>query len=618
MTLARASIAAWDNSTRGLDANSALDFVQTLRLSATAMKTCHVAALSQASEPIYNTFDNVTILYEGRQIYFGPCQQAVAFFEEMGWKRHPRQLSTDFLTAITNPSEREPVKGMEEKVPRTPEEFETYWKQSPECEILRQRIKWHQQTFAARSALEEEKMNHSKHAEQANHVRSSSPYLLSVPMQLRLCIVRAYRRSLNDHAGIIATAIVQNVVAVLIGSLFYNTPNTSEGLAQRASVIFLAVLTNNLIASLEITVLYSQRPIVEKQVRYAFVRPFTEAFAGAIVDLPVKFFRCLFASLIIYFLANLRREPGHFFIFLLLQLTSVVTMSGLFRCLATVTRAVGQAMALAGIITICVAVYTGFMVPQSDMRPWLGWIRWINPIFYTFEAALVNEFHGLRSKCVEYIPSYSSLQSPYFTCSVVGSIAGEHYVSGDVYLESKYGYTYTHLWRNVGILFCFLISFHVLYLILTDFTPVATSTAKTLVFLSKRVSKRLSYNDVESGSQPKSLKILPRPTNTTSSALLPEQKDIFSWRAISYDIPVKGGTRRLLEDVNGWVKPGTLTALMVGGHLSQETSLFELLMFNYLGSIWGRKNYPSGCLGPENNYWSRDRRHVCRRQYLRY
>ena len=36
----------------------------------------------------------------------------------------------------------------------------------------------------------------------------------------------------------------------------------------------------------------------------------------------------------------------------------------------------------------------------------------------------------------------------------------------------------------------------------------------------------------------------------------------FTWEGINYHVPVAGGTRRLLHDVNGYVKPGTLTALM--------------------------------------------------------
>ena len=36
----------------------------------------------------------------------------------------------------------------------------------------------------------------------------------------------------------------------------------------------------------------------------------------------------------------------------------------------------------------------------------------------------------------------------------------------------------------------------------------------------------------------------------------------FTWEKMNYFVPVPGGTRRLLHDVNGYVKPGTLTALM--------------------------------------------------------
>lgn len=36
----------------------------------------------------------------------------------------------------------------------------------------------------------------------------------------------------------------------------------------------------------------------------------------------------------------------------------------------------------------------------------------------------------------------------------------------------------------------------------------------------------------------------------------------FTWQNLNYVVPVPGGTRTLLHNVNGFVKPGTLTALM--------------------------------------------------------
>jgi ATP-binding cassette subfamily G (WHITE) protein 2 (PDR) len=42
-----------------------------------------------------------------------------------------------------------------------------------------------------------------------------------------------------------------------------------------------------------------------------------------------------------------------------------------------------------------------------------------------------------------------------------------------------------------------------------------------------------------------------------------KQTSIVSWKDVAYDIKIKGEERRILDHVDGWVKPGTLTALMV-------------------------------------------------------
>jgi hypothetical protein len=42
---------------------------------------------------------------------------------------------------------------------------------------------------------------------------------------------------------------------------------------------------------------------------------------------------------------------------------------------------------------------------------------------------------------------------------------------------------------------------------------------------------------------------------------VPTPKKILTWEKLNYHVPVPGGTRRLLHDVQGYVGPG-LTALM--------------------------------------------------------
>ena len=85
MALAGSPIACWDNSTRGLDAATALEFTKSLKISARVSGACHAVAIYQASQAIYDIFDKAIVLYEGRQIYQGSSSLAKRYFEAMGW-----------------------------------------------------------------------------------------------------------------------------------------------------------------------------------------------------------------------------------------------------------------------------------------------------------------------------------------------------------------------------------------------------------------------------------------------------------------------------------------------------------------------------------------------------
>ena len=326
MALAGSPIASWDNSTRGLDAATALEFTRSLRMTANLSGSVHLVAIYQASQAIYDEFDKAIVLYEGRQIYFGPCDEAKQYFIDMGWECPKRQTTGDFLTSVTNPSERKVRQGFEKKVPRTPDDFERYWKESSHYKTLKQEMADHEEEFPMGGRTLEE-FHESRKGMQAKHVRPESPYTISIPMQVKYCTRRAYQRLWNDKTSTITTIVGQIVMALIIGSIFYNTPNTTSSFFQKGGVLFFAVLLNALIAISEINNLYSQRPIVEKQASYAFYHPFTEAMAGIVADIPVKFAIATCFNIILYFLSGLRREPSQFFIFFLFNFVAILTVS---------------------------------------------------------------------------------------------------------------------------------------------------------------------------------------------------------------------------------------------------------------------------------------------------
>lgn len=85
----------------------------------------------QAGEGIYELFDKVMVLDQGRTVYFGPPDQARAYFERLGYRPLPRQSTADYLTGCTDPNERQFAPGMSENdVPSTPETLEAAFQNS--------------------------------------------------------------------------------------------------------------------------------------------------------------------------------------------------------------------------------------------------------------------------------------------------------------------------------------------------------------------------------------------------------------------------------------------------------------------------------------------------------
>ncbi|KAL1877315.1 hypothetical protein Plec18167_005005 [Paecilomyces lecythidis] len=594
MVLAAPSIAAWDNSTRGLDSATALEFVKSLRTASAVAGMTQVVAIYQASQSIYDLFDKAMVLYEGRQVYFGPAARARSYFEQMGYHCPSRQTTADFLTAVTNPHERIIREGFEKSVPKTPDEFEQYWHNSEEFRACKQEIAGTREEFGeGHSNLQTFQEAHRQL--QSKHTNKKSPYTISVPMQIRLCMRRAYQRIWNDKASTLSTIAGQIIQALIVGSIYYGGANTTSDFYSKGSAAFVAILLSALQSIVEINGLYEQRPIVAKHEAYAFYHPATEAAAGIITDIPVKIAANGCFLVILYFLAGLRYSAAHFFIFFLFCFVSMLTMSMIFRATAAATKTQSQAFAIAGILVLWIAVYTGFAIQTSYMKPWFRWSAWLNPVAYAYESILVNEVHARTFPCAptSIVPPYGT--GSHFACGIPGAVAGQSNLSGDSWVEAAYGYTYSHIWRNLGILIAFLIFFLVLYLAATEINSASTSSAEVLVF---RQAEQL---ELHSPVRPADLENGPSYAGTISStdaahdegdgskeaAAIAPQEGFFSWRDVTLDVKLKDENRRLLDGVSGWIKPGSLTALMGTSGAGKMTLLDTLSQRISVGVITG-------------------------------
>ncbi|KAL2431395.1 ABC multidrug transporter C [Exophiala dermatitidis] len=571
----------WDNSTRGLDSANAIEFCKSLRVSTDILNATAAVAIYQAPQSAYDIFDKAIVLYEGRQIYFGHKDEAKGYFVRMGFHCPERQTTADFLTSMTNPAERIVREGFENRVPRTADEFAKAWKESPErAQLLKDIEEFDREHPIGGPDLE--RFKESRRLQQSKRQRVTSPYTLSYAEQINLCLWRGFRRLVADPSLTFTQLFGNNIMALIIGSIFYNLPDDTNSFYSRGALLFFAILMNAFGSALEILTLYAQRPIVEKHARYALYHPSAEAFASMLTDMPYKICNTIFFNITLYFMTNLRREPGAFFFFLLISFFLTLVMSMLFRTIASVSRTLSQALAPAAILILAIVIYTGFAIPVNYMLGWARWINYLDPVAYGFEALMINEFHNRNFRCSSFVPTgpgYENVSGLNRVCTTVGSRPGLPYVNGDDYINSSFKYYASHRWRNYGILLVFLAGLTTTYLVAAEFVSAKKSKGEVLVFrrgYKPAAFKEKNLRDAEAGgARTVAAQKDPNELHPISS-IIQKQTAIFQWKDVCYDIKVKGGQRRLLDHVDGWVKPGTLTALM-GVSGAGKTTLLDVL-----------------------------------------
>ncbi|KAF2740045.1 putative ABC multidrug transporter [Polyplosphaeria fusca] len=578
--LSFAPLQCWDNSTRGLDSANAVEFCRTLRTQCDVFGTSTCVAIYQAPQSAFDLFDKVTVLYEGRQIYFGKASDAKAYFERLGFQCPNAQTTPDFLTSMTSPRERVIRSGYEGRVPRTPDDFAQRWKDSDERQRLLSEISEYDAanpldgTGSAQFAL-------SRRLEKSKKQRENSPYTLSYLRQVKLCMWRELQRVKNDPSVPIFMLSANFLEALIIASIFYNLAQDTSSFFSRGALLFMMVLLNAFGSILEIMELYSKRTIVEKHNRYALYHPSAESLASMAMSLPYKILNAIIVNSTLYFMSNLRREPGPFFFFFLVSFMMTLSMSMFFRFFASITKTIAQALAPSSIILLALILYTGFAIPVAYMRGWASWIRWLNPISYGFESVMVNEFVGRQFPCSQFIPAgpaYEGVAPEQRACAVQGSLPGADSVSGTAFVKSAYQYENSHRWRNFAIIFAITVFLFVCQLFTSELVASARSKGEILIFRRSKMQRAMAKHglqDEETGSE----RTMENNTSDDSDgehSAVEKQNSVFHWEDVCCDIHVKGEPRRILDHVDGWIKPGTLTALM-GVSGAGKTTLLDVL-----------------------------------------
>lgn len=317
----RGSVFCWDQSTRGLDASTALEWTKAIRAMTDTLNLSTVVTLYQAGNGIYDLFDKVLVLDEGEQIFYGTREQARPFMEQAGFICREGSNIADYLTGVTVPTERRIRDGFENRFPRNAEALRAEYEKSP---VHAQMIAEYSYPDSELARERTEEFKQGVAWETSKHLPNSSPFTVGFVDQVKICVHRQYQILWGDKATFFIKQAATLAQALIAGSLFYSAPDNSGGLFVKSGALFFSLLYQCLLAMSEVTESFSGRPVLVKQKGFAYFHPAAFCLAQIAADIPVLLFQISIFGLIVYFMVGLTMSASAFFSYWIIIFTTTM------------------------------------------------------------------------------------------------------------------------------------------------------------------------------------------------------------------------------------------------------------------------------------------------------
>ncbi|EGG02894.1 uncharacterized protein MELLADRAFT_53287 [Melampsora larici-populina 98AG31] len=512
MMATRASVLSWDNSTRGLDTSSALQYANSLRiLSQVCQKTMFVT-LYQAGERILSHQQRPPNI-------FWPASEARNYMMGLGYKDTPWQSTADYLTGET--------------VPQTPEDMEKAYLSSKIYQQVQSDIRAYNTDLRIHTCDQEEFFRGVDHA-RSKFTSRRSPYTVSFYTQIWALMIREIQLKLQDRVGLILSWVTTVALSIFVGSLFLFLPVTSSGAFTRGGVLFLSVLFNVFVSFTELPSQMIGCPIMWRQTSFCFYRGGALALANIFADVPFSISKNAVFCTILYTMTGLVRSWAAFFTFNLIVYITSITLSTFSSFLGAISFSFDTEGRTASIVVMTMVMYSGYMIPQTAMRCFLVWVWYINPINYSFVALMTNEFGRLNLSCEgrSIIPNglgYPPSLGPNQVCTLQGARPGEPVVRGEDYIHAA----------NMGIEISFFLLFLTFLFLALENSSKGTSTPSIILYIKENKERRYLNNRLRSCKKDTKTTEVPKQEYRVSI----ETHLSFTWEALTY----KTGKTTLLD-----------------------------------------------------------------------
>ena len=348
-----------DEPLSGLDSMNASRVVAALRGLASGPETgtTVIMTIHQPSSWIFEQFDDIMLMSQGRVLFNGRPQDTVGWFESRGESIPANHNPADHLLSAA-------FQDME-RTPQTSSEFPA-------------------------------------------NTRSSliSPYKQRKPVASLLtqvgCLAsRNFQTAYRDPSSAMAHVLGSIVIALITGAAFFKVNLTIAGFQNRVGSIFFLLLLLAFASLSAMTGLNRARTLVVRERSNGLYSAFSWILSHLLYDLLLlRLVPTTILTVIIYFMVGLASDAGIFFQFFLIAVVFNFATTLYFMALAAFFEDLSIPTLLAGLAILFQLGFGGFLLNLNSVPGTLQWIKWICPLRYALEAMATLQLPGLRIKDV--------------------------------------------------------------------------------------------------------------------------------------------------------------------------------------------------------------------------
>ncbi|XP_047342131.1 pleiotropic drug resistance protein 2-like [Impatiens glandulifera] len=551
MLVGPAKVFYMDEISTGLDSSTTFQIVKCMKQMVHIMDVTMIISLLQPAPETFELFDDIILLSEGQIVYQGPRQNALPFFETLGFKCPERKGAADFLQEVTSKKDQE-----------------QYWsrKDRPYRYIS---VSEFVERFSSMGITRDELSVPYDRSREHPAALVTKKFGISNMELFKACFAREWRlMKRNSFVYIFKTSQI-TITAVLAFTVFFRTQmkygELDDGGKFFGALFFSLVnVMFNGMAELPMTIF--RLPMFYKQRDSLFYPAWAFGLPICLLRIPVSFVESLLWITITYYTIGFTPQPASFVKqFLAFFLIHQMAMC-LFRFIAVLGRSQIVSQTISTFSMLAIFILGGFIVSKDDLQPWMKWAYYLSPMMYGQNAIAINEFLSKRWSTPNTDSRYDQ--------PTVGMVLLKE--GGLFYQEHWY-------WISIAALVSFSVLFNACFIASLTYLNPPSGNKHTI-----------ADDDVEEDGERKNRSVELHEFQSVSSGnggkrnrgmVLPFQPLSLAFDHVNYfvDMPsemksqgIEENRLQLLRDVSGAFRPGVLTAL-VGVSGAGKTTLMDVL-----------------------------------------